>query len=155
MLSKRILQLVVAACTLSISLPAQDTRGMIFGRVVDSQNAPVANATVVVSNLDTNILATLRTNDTGYYEANLLLAGNYRCIERNSIRTIQEAIHTDLAASRAVYTYVFDLCVKLGADAKDLVPFDKYAAAAKPKKVTARRPPAASTARRTPATRAP
>ena len=60
----------------------------------------------------------------------MLLAGNYRCIERSSIRTIKEAIHSDLAASRAVYDYVFDLCVKLGASAKDLVPFDKYAAAA-------------------------
>jgi hypothetical protein len=60
----------------------------------------------------------------------MLLAGNYRCIERNSVRTIKEAVHSDLAASRAVYDYVFELCVKLGADAKDLVPFDKYAQAA-------------------------
>ncbi len=60
----------------------------------------------------------------------MLLAGNYRCIEPNSVRTIKEAVHSDLSASRAVYDYVFDLCVKLGADAKDLVPFDKYAQAA-------------------------
>ena len=60
----------------------------------------------------------------------MLLAGNYRCIERNTVRTIKEAVHTDLAASRAVYDYVFNLCVKLGANPADLVPFDKYAAAA-------------------------
>ena len=35
-----------------------------------------------------------------------------------------------LAASRAVYNFVFDLCVKLGAAPGDLVPFEKYAAAA-------------------------
>ena len=32
--------------------------------------------------------------------------------------------------SRSVYNFVFDLCVKLGAKPEDLVPFEKYAAAA-------------------------
>src|SRR5436305_7617415 len=31
---------------------------------------------------------------------------------------------------RSVYNFVFDLCVKLGAAPSDLVPFEKYAAAA-------------------------
>jgi len=48
-------------------------RSVILGRVVDPQNASVAGATVVVTNTDTNTVMTLRTNDTGYYEANLLL----------------------------------------------------------------------------------
>ena len=39
-------------------------------------------------------------------------------------------MHTDLDASRAVYDWVVKLCVSLGADEKDLVPFEKYAAAA-------------------------
>jgi len=39
-------------------------------------------------------------------------------------------VHTDLETSRSVYNFVFDLCVKLGADPKDLVPFEKYADAA-------------------------
>ena len=46
------------------------------------------------------------------------------------MRTAQEAVHTDLEASRSVYNFVFDLCVKLGAAPADLVPFEKYAAAA-------------------------
>jgi hypothetical protein len=60
----------------------------------------------------------------------MLLAGNYRCVTEEGMRTAQEAVHTDIATSRSVYDFVIDLCVRLGADPKDLVPFDKYAAAA-------------------------
>jgi len=60
----------------------------------------------------------------------MLLAGNYRCVTPDGMRTAQEAVHSDLAESRSVYDFVFDLCVKLGADPRDLVPFEKYAAAA-------------------------
>jgi hypothetical protein len=60
----------------------------------------------------------------------MLLAGNYRCVTEDGMRTAQEAVHSDLATSRAVYNFVFDLCVKLGAKPDDLVPFEKYAAAA-------------------------
>ena len=48
--------------------------------MVDPQNSAVAGATVVVTNTDTNAAMTLTTNDTGYYEANLLLPGNYRVL---------------------------------------------------------------------------
>ena len=60
----------------------------------------------------------------------MLLAGNYRCVTEDGMRTAQEAVHTDLATSKSVYNFVFDLCVKLGAKPEDLVPFEKYAAAA-------------------------
>jgi hypothetical protein len=60
----------------------------------------------------------------------MLLAGNYRCVTEDGMRTAQEAVHTDLATSKSVYDFVFDLCVKLGANPNDLVPFEKYAAAA-------------------------
>ena len=60
----------------------------------------------------------------------MLLAGNYRCITKDGMRTAQEAVHSDIEASRSVYNFVFDLCVKLGAKPNDLVPFEKYAAAA-------------------------
>jgi hypothetical protein len=60
----------------------------------------------------------------------MLLAGNYRCVTRDGMRPIKEAVHSDLAASRAVYEWVAQLCKSLGAADKDLVPFEKYAAAA-------------------------
>ena len=46
------------------------------------------------------------------------------------MRTAQEAVHTDIETSRSVYNFVNDLCVKLGAAPGDMVPFEKYAAAA-------------------------
>src|SRR5207244_12826534 len=59
----------------------------------------------------------------------MLLAGNYRCVTEDGMRTAQEAVHSDIETSKAVYNFVFDLCVKLGASPNDLVPFEKYAAA--------------------------
>ena len=60
----------------------------------------------------------------------MLVAGNYRCVQKDSARSIKEAVHTDLEASRAVYSWVAKLCTSLGAAEKDLVPFEKYANAA-------------------------
>src|SRR5438477_12246675 len=60
----------------------------------------------------------------------MLLAGNYRCVTKDGMRTAPEADHSDIATSRSVYNFVVDLCVKLGAKPEDLVPFEKYAAAA-------------------------
>jgi hypothetical protein len=60
----------------------------------------------------------------------MLCAGNYRTVTVDGMRTAKEAVHTDLEASRSVYNFVNDLCVKLGASPSDLVPFEKYAAAA-------------------------
>ncbi|MEP7261614.1 MAG: 2-dehydropantoate 2-reductase N-terminal domain-containing protein [Usitatibacter sp.] len=61
----------------------------------------------------------------------MLLAGNYRCLQDNGIRSIADAVHGDLEKSRDVYDWVVALCQRLGADANDMVPFEKYAAAAK------------------------
>jgi hypothetical protein len=60
----------------------------------------------------------------------MLIAGNYRCVQKESMRSIKDAVHSDFAASRTIYNWVVDLCKRLGADEKDLVPFEKYAKAA-------------------------
>lgn len=56
----------------------QETRSTIFGRVLDATNAAVVGASVVVTNVETNVSTRVRTNETGYYEANLLLPGSYQ-----------------------------------------------------------------------------
>ena len=61
----------------------------------------------------------------------MLMTGNYRCITPDGPVSIRDAVHGDLGASRAVYDWVRQLCVALGADEGDLVPFEKYANAAK------------------------
>ena len=60
----------------------------------------------------------------------MLMAGNYRCVQKDEMRPIKEAVHSDIETSRAVYNWVVDVCVALGGNANDLVPFEKYANAA-------------------------
>jgi hypothetical protein len=60
----------------------------------------------------------------------MLLTGNYRCVGKDGMRSIKEAVHTDASASREVYSWVMALCRSLGASSDDLVPFEKYASAA-------------------------
>ena len=75
----------------------------------------------------------LRVNDSIFVPLakwSMLLAGNYRCITVDGMRTAQEAVHTNPGETKSVYNFVFDLCVKLGASPNDLVPYEKYAAAA-------------------------
>ena len=60
----------------------------------------------------------------------MLITGNYRCVEVDSMRAIRDAVHSDVEASRRVYRFVGDVCKALGASDEDLVPFEKYANAA-------------------------
>ncbi|MDH4151969.1 MAG: hypothetical protein OEV67_15810 [Betaproteobacteria bacterium] len=60
----------------------------------------------------------------------MLIAGNYRCVQADAMRPIKDAVHSDIDASRETYNWVVKLCVSLGANEKDLVPFEKYANAA-------------------------
>jgi hypothetical protein len=53
---------------------------MIFGHVFDPSSAAVAGASVAIRNTGTNVLTELKTNDNGYYEAALLVAGNYEVV---------------------------------------------------------------------------
>ena len=67
------LSAALLALLLSWPIPAQETRGTIHGRVLDPTGAAVPGVTVVVENVDMNTSTRLRTNQTGYYEATLLL----------------------------------------------------------------------------------
>jgi hypothetical protein len=60
----------------------------------------------------------------------MLITGNYRCVQAEAVRSINDAVHTDIEESRAIYNWVVDLCVALGASREDMVPFEKYAKAA-------------------------
>jgi hypothetical protein len=60
----------------------------------------------------------------------MLVAGNYRCIQKDDMRSIKDSVHTDLALTKSVYEWVAELCRDLGADPADQVPFEKYANAA-------------------------
>ena len=46
------------------------------------------------------------------------------------MRSIRDAVHSDLDASKDIYEWVGKLCIGFGASESDLVPFEKYASAA-------------------------
>ncbi len=60
----------------------------------------------------------------------MLLTGNYRCITPHEPRAIRDAVHEDIELSRSIYAHVDAIALRLGADPKDQVPFEKYAKAA-------------------------
>ena len=61
----------------------------------------------------------------------MLLAGNYRCVQADEMRSIRDAVHGDPDLARSVYDWVNSVCTSLGASADDQIPFDKYANAAR------------------------
>ena len=65
------------AILLAPILRAQETRGSIYGSVTDSTGGAVPGAKVAVTNLETGTVSNVQTNDSGYYEALLLLPGSY------------------------------------------------------------------------------
>lgn len=80
----RLLTISIGFFLVSGIAPAQDTRGNISGTVTDSQNAAIAGAAVVIANKGTGTSTKLVTNASGYYEAPLLLAGEYRVTVENA-----------------------------------------------------------------------
>tara|TARA_S200000501_G_C20768210_1_gene719307 strand:+ start:193 stop:1260 length:1068 start_codon:yes stop_codon:yes gene_type:complete len=60
----------------------------------------------------------------------MLCTGNYRCVTSDGPISIREAVQSDIDASRDMYDWVKAVCISFGANGEDLVPFDKYAAAA-------------------------
>ncbi len=71
-----IITLAVLLC-LGVSAWAQDSRGSITGRVVDPQAAVIPGATLTATNQQTNAVSKTVSNQTGYYEFNLLNPGHY------------------------------------------------------------------------------
>jgi Carboxypeptidase regulatory-like domain len=59
-------------------LPAQGVFGSISGIVTDASGAVITGATVRVTNVDTNVTTTWRTNSAGVYNATSLNPGNYK-----------------------------------------------------------------------------
>ncbi len=96
-------------------------------------SADIESARYEVDGAPLQLPIRLRTHDSLFVPLAkwpMLLTGNYRCITEGDPVPIAHAVHDDLERSRAIYGWVGDLCRALGAQAEDLVPFDKYAAAA-------------------------
>ncbi len=87
-----LLAVALALTPTFVPLRAQETRGAIFGHVSDAQSRPVPAAAVEVTNVGTNITTKTRTNETGYYEAGLLMPGQYQVnIQADGFRSFQRS----------------------------------------------------------------
>ncbi|MFL2553900.1 MAG: hypothetical protein ACJ0S4_04300 [Candidatus Rariloculaceae bacterium] len=60
----------------------------------------------------------------------MLMTGNYRCVQEEKMIPIKQAVHSDTEVSAEIYNLIAELCVSLGGDRNDLVPFEKYGNAA-------------------------
>lgn len=101
--------------------------------MLEQLEADIAAARLVVDGVALDLPVKLKVHDSIFVPLakwSMLLTGNYRCVQAEGMRPIKEAVHADIEQSRQVYDWVSGLCVLLGAATEDMVPFDKYAAAA-------------------------
>jgi hypothetical protein len=75
----RVLAISLAILALLVALPAsgQDPRGTVLGRVTDASSAVVPNAEVRITNENTGVSASAKTNDSGNFVLPYLLPGTY------------------------------------------------------------------------------
>src|ERR1044072_3011541 len=68
---------VLFALAVTVTASAQDFRGGITGRIVDSQNARLPGVTVTATNVATNVASSTTTNGEGDYSILFLNPGTY------------------------------------------------------------------------------
>lgn len=69
---------VLLVIAFSALASAQSGRGTIQGTVTDPSGGTVANASVAILNVETNVTATLKTNDRGFFTSAPLVVGTYQ-----------------------------------------------------------------------------
>ncbi len=77
----RLLTPVILIAAVLLLLPAawaQDARGTVLGRVMDSTGAMIPGAEIRITNEATGVVATARTNDAGSFILPYLIPGNYQ-----------------------------------------------------------------------------
>jgi len=109
---------------------ASDTHNAMLAQL----DTDIAAARLVVDGESLDLPVKLKLHDSLFVPLakwSMLMTGNYRCVLADTVQPIEQAVHADVEQSRAVYEWVSTLCQSLGAAADDMVPFEKYAAAAK------------------------
>ena len=75
---KRIrLAIVAIAVMMTVSARAQLSTATLFGAVTDNSGAVIPNATITLTQVDTNFTRTVKSNDQGQYRAEFLPIGSY------------------------------------------------------------------------------
>jgi len=121
------------ANVLHVGLPT-NFKAAAFGKTEHNAMLAKLEADIAAVLLDgKDVPVKLRVHDSLFVPLakwSMLLTGNYRCVTRGDAVAIRDAVHGDIAMSRAIYAHVDSIIQRLGADATDHVPFEKYAKAA-------------------------
>lgn len=96
--------LILLLTVFALPTYAQTNKGTITGTVTDANGGTVADATVTVTNVETNEERVVTTSGDGNYEVPLLDPGNYRVTVSapNFQKTIQENVKLDTGARQPV-----------------------------------------------------
>ena len=91
--------------TQSVDIRAQAVYGSITGTVTDQKGATIAGATVTITDLSKNVSKSIKTNESGNYEARSLIPGKYQLkVEQQGYKaSVQEVeVRADVAATTDV-----------------------------------------------------
>jgi hypothetical protein len=72
-----VLGVAVALCVAADAVRAQETRAIVSGTVTDPQGAVVPNAKVEIKNVETNVVSSILSNDSGFYSSPPINPGQY------------------------------------------------------------------------------
>ena len=121
------------ANVLHVGLPT-NFKAAAFSDPAHNEILTTLEADIAAVTLDGNdVPVKLRVSDSVFVPLakwSMLLTGNYRCVLDAGAQPIRDAVHGDVERSRAIYEHVDAIARRLGADAGDQVPFEKYAKAA-------------------------
>src|SRR5579862_1371653 len=89
----KLFRLLAAAVVLmmSISAWAQLSTATLFGTVADTTGAAIPDATITLTQVDTNFSRTLKSNEQGQYRAEFLPIGSYTArVEANGFKIFEQ-----------------------------------------------------------------
>ena len=105
----RLWALFLTCALAALPASAQETRGTLNGTVQDA-TGPIPGATVKVTNTETNQTQTLITNNSGYFEAPLLTAGQYRAVvEMPGFKTTTQSNITLAVSQQLTLKFVLEV----------------------------------------------
>src|SRR5262249_6675288 len=70
-------QSLIICCACAVFAMTQAVYGTIFGSVTGARGTGVRTATVTITNRGTNVIETIKTNSSGYYNQTRLIPGRY------------------------------------------------------------------------------
>src|SRR5687768_4954536 len=91
----RVIGVLLLAWCSGIYAGAQTNVGRISGTVKDLSEAVIPNATVTVTNINTNLARTATTDENGFYTVTNLPVGSYNVIAE--LKGFKKAISTGIA----------------------------------------------------------